>query len=85
MGSLGLVTLVPITAQGLDNVYPAEVLLPAATGLKRDSKAQADQIRTLTARRLRRNVGALPAPLLADVERAIRVHLELRDRPAPEG
>src|ERR1700677_2995097 len=42
----GVVTVVPVTSS-TDRVYPFQVLLPASgTGLDRDSKAQAEQVRS---------------------------------------
>lgn len=71
----GVITVVPISSN-VSSVFPFQVLLPAARGpLGRDSKAQAEQIRSLSVERLGRSVGRLPADLLADVDDAIRLHL----------
>jgi mRNA interferase MazF len=44
----GVITVVPVTSN-TTRVYPFQVLLPArATGLDRDSKAQAEQVRVPT-------------------------------------
>src|SRR5215213_9476158 len=51
----GVVTLVPVTSN-ISRVFPFQVLLPASTtGLERDSKAQAEQVRSVSVER----VGAL--------------------------
>src|SRR6266571_6507698 len=43
----GVITVVPVTSN-VERVYPFQVLLPAAkTGLDRDSKAQAEQVRSI--------------------------------------
>ena len=73
----GVVTVVPVTSN-VDRVYPFQVrLAAAATGLPRDSKAQAEQVRSVSVERVQRKVGQLPAELLADLDRALRLHLGL--------
>lgn len=73
-----LVTVLPITSKGTEKIYPSEALLPAGSaGLSAPSKVQADQIRTVSVRRLRRRMGALPDPLMVQVQRALCVHLDL--------
>lgn len=75
--SRGVVTVVPVTSSA-DRVYPFQVLLPAAaTGLPRDSKAQAEQVRSVAVDRVQRQVGRLPAELVAELDRALRLHLAL--------
>lgn len=74
---LGVVTVVPITSN-VERVYPFQVLLPAGvTGLDRDSKAQAEQVRSVSIERVGRRCGTLPATLVDDVDRALRIHLAL--------
>ena len=73
----GVVTVVPVTSN-LEHVYPFQVLLPAvATGLKRDSKAQAEQVRSVAVVRVGRRLGVVPAALMAQVDEALRLHLAL--------
>ena len=73
----GIVTLVPLTT-ATQNVYPFQVLLPAAeTNLPHDSKAQAEQVRSLDTSRLVRRLGAVPRELMAAVDDALRLHLQL--------
>ncbi|MFJ4223930.1 type II toxin-antitoxin system PemK/MazF family toxin [Microbacterium sp. NPDC089695] len=48
-----------------------------ATGLDRDSKAQAEQVRTVAVARIVRPVGWVPAELMAAVDEALRLHLSL--------
>src|ERR1700757_2822184 len=63
----GVVTVVPVTT-ATDPVYPFQVLLRAAdTGLRDDSKAQAEQVRAVAVERLGDRVGALPPALMADL------------------
>jgi mRNA interferase MazF len=74
----GTVTILPISSQQLDKTYPFEVLLPRGSGnLPKDSKAKADQIRTIDKRRIVRFIGALHSNEMAQIEMAIRIHLEL--------
>ena len=73
-----LVTVVPITSQQLAKVYPFEVLLPQNTGgLLKPSKAKANQIRTIDKTRLTKKVGRLNANTIIEINRAVRVHLDL--------
>ena len=62
----------------VERVYPFQVLLPArVTGLDRDSKAQAEQVRSIAVERVGDRLGIVPAALLADLEEALRLHLGL--------
>ena len=73
----GVVTVVPVTSN-VSRVYPFQVHLPAsACGLARDSKAQAEQVRSVAIQRLGRRVGQLPPPLVAELDDALRLHLAL--------
>ena len=73
----GVVTVVPLTSS-VTRVYPFQVLLPAVDcGLSRDSKAQAEQVRSVAVARLGERVGRVPAPLMARVDEALRLHLAL--------
>ncbi len=73
-----LVTVVPLTSS-LSNVHPFEVKLGAhETGLPKDSKAMAQQVRTIDKARLgslRR--GLVPAVKMRQVDEALRLHLAL--------
>jgi mRNA interferase MazF len=73
----GVVTVVPVTSN-VDRVYPFQVLLPARlAGLPRDSKAQAEQVRSVAVERVGRRMGQLPPALVADLDQALRIHLGL--------
>ena len=73
----GVLTVVPVTSNTA-KVYPFQVLLPAAsTGLSRDSKAQAEQLRAVSVVRVRRVIGWVPADLMAELDAAVRLHLAL--------
>lgn len=73
----GVVTVVPVTTN-VERVYPFQVLLPAAdTGLSADSKAQAEQVRSIDVGRVGRRVGRVPAPFMRELEEALRLHLAL--------
>ncbi len=73
-----VVTVVPLTSS-LARVFSFEVLLPAArTGLAKDSKAMAQQVRTLDKTRLAvRRAGVVPADALKQLDAALRLHLGL--------
>lgn len=73
----GVVTVVPVTSNTV-RVYPFQVLLPALkTGLPRDSKAQAEQVRSIAVERIGNRIGQLPASLVNELDQALRVHLSL--------
>jgi mRNA interferase MazF len=73
----GLITVVPVTSNTA-RVYPFQVLLPARqTGLRQDSKAQAEQVRSVTVERVGATVGQLPADLITELDHALRLHLSL--------
>jgi mRNA interferase MazF len=73
----GVVTVVPITSN-LGRVYPFQVKLPAkATGLRTDSKAQAEQVRSVAVQRVGIRVGRIPAEIMEQVDEALRLHLAL--------
>jgi mRNA interferase MazF len=74
------VTIVPITSKNLERIYPFEVFLPTRiTTLKKDSKAKADQIRTLDKARLIKLIGSLNHDLIRNIDTAMKIHLKLED------
>ncbi len=73
----GVVTVVPITSN-TERIYPFQVALSAgSTGLPTDSKAQAEQVRSIDLARVGDRVGVVPASVLARVDDALRLHLDL--------
>jgi mRNA interferase MazF len=73
----GVVTVVPVTSN-IDKVYPFQVLLSAAdTGLAVDSKAQAEQVRSVATQRLLRRLGQVSPAELTNLDDALRLHLAL--------
>jgi len=71
------VTVVPLT-RNVSKVFAFQVLVPAGTGgLAWDSKAQAEQIRTISTKRLVEQLGAVNEEVSASVDEAIRVYLGL--------
>jgi mRNA interferase MazF len=73
----GVVTVVPVTSN-VRRVYPFQVLLGSAgTGLRIDSKAQAEQVRSVAVHRVGPLVGMVPAAVLASLDDALRLHLSL--------
>jgi mRNA interferase MazF len=73
----GVVTVVPLTSN-VSRVFPFQVLLPASvTGLTRDSKAQAEQVRSIAVQRLGAALGAVPPRLMIEIDEALRLHLSL--------
>ena len=73
----GVITVAPMTSN-VSRIYPFQVLVPAAeSGLDRDSKVQAEQIRSVSVDRVRGALGSIPAPLMLEVDDALRLHLSL--------
>jgi mRNA interferase MazF len=73
----GVVTVVPVTSN-VERVYPFQVLLPAgSTGLDRDSKAQAEQLRSVAVERVGAAVGLVPGEVMDGLDAALRLHLGL--------
>ena len=73
----GVVTVVPVTSN-VSRIYPFQISLPAQEiGLDRDSKAQAEQVRSIDVTRLTERVGLLPGPLIRGLDDALRLHLDL--------
>jgi mRNA interferase MazF len=73
----GVVTVVPVTSN-VARVYPFRVSLPAgATGLQRDSKAQAEQIRSVSMDQLGARLGSAPADVMLELDEALRLNLAL--------
>lgn len=73
----GVVTVVPVTSN-VERIHPFQVLLPAAaTGLPHDSKAQAEQVRSIAVGRFGHQCGALPTAHARELDEALRTHLAL--------
>lgn len=73
----GTVTVVPVTSN-VARIYPFQVMLAAeSTGLTVDSKAKAEQIRSVATERLTRRIGRLSPVELAQLDDALRLHLDL--------
>jgi mRNA interferase MazF len=73
----GVITVVPVTSN-VARIYPFQVFLRAGqTGLRQDSKAQAEQVRSIAVERVGEQIGRLPTAVLAELDEALRVHLAL--------
>ncbi len=73
----GVVTVVPVTSSTA-RVFPFQTLLSAsATGLRQDSKAQAEQVRSIAVERLGAVLGQVPSDVMAHLDDALRLHLQL--------
>jgi len=73
----GVITVIPVTSN-VERVYPFQVLLPSGqTGLDRDAKAQAEQIRSIAVERVGDRLGVVPNAVMLDVDEALRLHLGL--------
>ena len=73
----GVVTVVPVSSN-TTRIYPFQVLLRSAeTGLDRDSKAQAEQVRSVAVERIDTLLGTVPPASIASLDEALRLHLAL--------
>ncbi len=73
----GVLTVVPVTST-VARVYPFQTLMPAAaTGLRMDSKAHAEQVRSVAVERIGPVIGRVPVQLMAELDDALRLHLQL--------
>jgi mRNA interferase MazF len=73
----GVVTVVPVTSN-VAQVYPFQVRLSAGkTGLRIESKAQTEQVRSVAVQRIGRRLGRVPADLMQEIDEALRIHLAL--------
>ena len=70
----GVVTVVPVTSN-TEKVYPFQVLLPTSSGLSVESKAQAEQVRSIATQRLLRRLGRVSNAELGEIDAALRLHL----------
>jgi mRNA interferase MazF len=72
-GGIRVVDLTPARPSEADRV-----LLPAVdSGLGRDARAQAEQVRSVSVERVAEQLGNVPVPLMLDVDEALRLHLAL--------
>jgi mRNA interferase MazF len=70
------VIVAAITSQGVQRVYPFEVLIPVGEGsLPQTSKVLLSQIRSVDKRRLGSHIGTLPSNKMKEVDDAIRISL----------
>lgn len=75
----GVVTVVPVTSN-VRRVYPFQVLLEAREcGLKQNSKAQAEQVRSVAVQRIGDQIGEVPPALMEKLDEALRLHLSLSE------
>jgi mRNA interferase MazF len=73
----GIVSVVPLSSN-VRQVFRFQVLLLAAeSGLPLDSKAQAEQIRSVSTERLVRRLGAIDGDRMRQLDDALRLHLSL--------
>jgi mRNA interferase MazF len=73
----GVITVVPVTSN-VERIYPFQALLLASdTGLPRDSKAQAEQVRSVHVARVGARLGVVPRAIMAEIDEALRRHLAL--------
>jgi mRNA interferase MazF len=73
----GVVTVVPITSN-IRDVYAFQVLLTQVdSGLPIESKAQAEQVRSVATERVVRQIGRVSVARMRELDDALRLHLSL--------
>ena len=73
----GTVTIIPITSQNLERIYPFEVFLPKGeANLPKNSKIKIDQIRTVDKSRITSLAGNLKNDYLEKINSALKIHLD---------
>jgi len=73
------ITVLPITSRPTDDNYPFEAIVPKDTGgLTATSRILANQIRTIDKKRLVSLRGTLPPDYIPRVEKAIKIHLNMK-------
>jgi mRNA interferase MazF len=73
----GVITVVPVTSN-VARIFPFHTLLTAdSTGLRVDSKAQSEQVRSISVQRIGPVLGRVPASVMAELDDALRLHLQL--------
>ncbi len=74
------VTVVPLTSQGSGpslRLFEAFIGFADHPKLSADSKARADQVRTIDKKRLYKSLGSLTAQALSEIDKALVIHLGL--------
>jgi mRNA interferase MazF len=73
----GLLQVVPLTTNVV-RIEPFHVLIPASeSGLRSDSKAQAEQVRAVAVERVGELLGKVPPGLMLEIGEALRIQLAL--------
>lgn len=69
--------MVPVTS-AINRVFPFQVRLAAdVTGLRVESKAQAEHVRSVSVERLGKVIGRVPVHPMSQLNDALRLHLQL--------
>jgi mRNA interferase MazF len=74
-----VVTVLPLTSQKLDRIYPFEVAVLNNSKMK-NSKIKANQIRTFDKARIGAKITDLSGSVMANVDKAILLHLGINLR-----
>ena len=74
----GTVSILPLTSKNTEKIYPFEIFLTKGTAnLPKSSKVKTDQIRTIDKSRLVQFIGELSDEEMAQIKKAICIHLAL--------
>ena len=73
----GAITVIPLSGR-VETVYPFQALVASETaGMPEDTKAHAEQVRSISVERVGPKLGMVPAVEMAEVDRALRMQLGL--------
>jgi len=76
-GPAELVVILPITSKGKGIPWHVPIKASSDVGLTRDSYIMCEAIRCVARERLMKRLGDVPSPILAEVEKRLRILLEL--------
>lgn len=74
-----VVTIIPLVFSSLDKIYEFETFLPAVSnGLGKDAKISSHLIITINKSRvIGERIGFLPKSIMANIDKTLRMHLDL--------
>jgi len=69
--------VLPITS-ATSKIYPFEVqITPEESGLEKNSKIKANQIRTIDKRRIGKHIGSVSSEKMEEIKQALLIHLDI--------
>ena len=73
----GAITVIPLSSR-VEQIFPFQALIASAiAGLPEDTKAHAEQVRSISVQRVGPKVGMIAATEMGEIDRALRMQLGL--------